>query len=90
MGKKFRTLIGVLTAATVIQLLAVAYVVGVEQGVNSQQYTIKTLTEQLTGPGIIDFLPYIHPLRNALFVSSLIIAFCWLLVAVVALPRNRK
>jgi hypothetical protein len=90
MGKKFRTLIGILTAATVIQLLAVAYVVGVEQGVNSQQYTIKTLTEQLSGPSIIDFLPYIHPLRNTLFVSSLIIAFCWILVAVVALPRNRK
>ena len=91
MGKKFRTLIGILTAATVIQLLAVAYVVGVEEGVNSQQYTIKTLTERLSpGPGIIDFLPYIHPLRNTLFVSSLIIVFCWLLVAVVALLRNRK
>jgi hypothetical protein len=89
MGKKFRTLIGILTAATVIQLLVVAYVVGVEQGVNSQQYTIKILTEQL-GPGIIDFLPYIHPLRNTLLISSLIIAFCWLLVAVVALLRNRK
>ena len=89
MGKKFRTLIGILTAATVIQLLVVAYVVGVEEGVNSQQYTIKTLTEQLNGL-IIDFMPYIHPLRNTLFISSLTIAFCWLLVAVVALLRNRK
>lgn len=89
MGKKFRILIGILTAATVIQLLVVAYVVGVEEGVNSQQYTIKTLTEQLTGH-IIDFLPYIHPLRNTLFTSSLIIASCWLLVAVVALLRNRR
>jgi len=89
MGKKFRTLIGILTAATVIQLLAVAYVLGVEQGVDSQQYTIKTLTERLSPGLIIDFLPYIHPLRNTLFVSSLIIAFCWLLLAVVALPPAR-
>jgi hypothetical protein len=89
MGKKFGTLIGILTAATVIQLLVVAYVVGVETGVNSQQYTIKTLKEQLTGL-IIDYGPYIHPLRNTLFISSLIIAFCWILVAVVALQRNRK
>jgi ABC-type maltose transport system permease subunit len=89
MGTKFRTLIGILTAATVIQLLVVAYVVGVEEGFNSQQYTIKTLKEQLTGL-IMDFLPYIHPLRNTLFISSLIIAFCWLLVAVVAFSRNRK
>jgi len=90
MGKKFRTLIGILTVATVIQLLVVAYVVGVEEGVNSQRYIIKTLREQL-GPGLImDYLPYVHPLRNTLFISFLIIAFCWLLVAVVALARNRK
>lgn len=90
MGKKFRILIGVLTVATVIQLLVVAYVVGVEEGVNSQLYAIKTLREQLSPGLIIDFMPYIHPLRNTLFVSSLIIAFCWLLVTVVALPRSRK
>ncbi len=89
MVRKFRILIGVLAVATVILLLAAAYVTGYEEGVMSQEYTIKVLEEQRTGL-IVDFAPYGHPLRGILSICSLIIAYCWLLVVIVALTRNKK
>jgi hypothetical protein len=90
LGKRFRVLVGILAVATVIQFVGVAYVVGVEQGVNAQQYTIKTLREQLHPGLIIDYMPYLHPWRSALAMAFLALAPCWLLVAAIAWPRARR
>lgn len=87
MKKIFLILVSVLTVATVVLAIVAAYVIGVEQGVNSQQWRIKELLEELHPGLIVDFLPWMHPLRDALFGSTLIIGICWILFVVVGLLK---
>jgi hypothetical protein len=63
MGKMLRLMAVFLAIGTVVWAMAVVYVVGVEQGVNSV---------------LLNWLPYMHPLRNFLFGSALFIGICWI------------
>jgi hypothetical protein len=78
MGKMLRLMAVFLAIGTVVLTIAVAYVVGVEQGVNSQQPEIAELYRKLNPDVLINWLPYMHPLRNFLFGSALFIGICWI------------
>jgi hypothetical protein len=78
MGKMLRLMAVFLTIGTVVLTMAVAYVAGVEQGVNSQQPEIAELYRKLNPDVLINWLPYMHPLRNFLFSSALGIGICWI------------
>lgn len=90
MKKIFWIIVSVLTVATVVLAIVAAYVIGVEQGVNSQQWRIKELLEELHPGFIVDFFPWMHPLRNALFASTLFIGICWILFVVVWVCRRLR
>jgi len=78
-----------LTTVTLMLAMTIAYIHGVEEGINSQQYRIKVLEEQLHPGLIIDYLPYLHPFRNALFVTGFFLALCWIGVAAIALVKRK-
>jgi hypothetical protein len=82
-------IIGVLTIATLILAMAIAYIHGVEEGINSQLYHIKILREQAYPGLIIDYLPYLHPFRNALFGTVFFLTLCWISVAAIALVKRK-
>ncbi len=76
--KMLRLMVVFLAIGTVVLTMAVAYVAGVEQGVNSQQPEIVELYRKLNPDVLINWLPYMHPLRNFLFGSALFIGICWI------------
>lgn len=82
-------IIGVLTIATIILAMAIAYIHGVEEGINSQLYHIKILEEQLHPGLIIDYFSYFHPLRNALFATGSVLTTCWAIVAAMVLAERK-
>jgi hypothetical protein len=82
-------MMGIFTIATLILAMAIAYIHGVEEGINSQLYHVKILEEQVYPGLIIDYLPYLHPFRNALFGSGFFLTLCWISVAAIVL-RKRK
>lgn len=80
-----------LVTATVILAIAIAYVVGAEQGVNSQRPHIFELLRKANPDVLINQLPYMHPLRNVLFAFTLVIGTCWMtLFITVSLQAMRK
>jgi hypothetical protein len=79
-----------LIIATFILAIAVAYIRGVEEGMNTQQYRIKMLEEQLHPGLIIDYFPYLHPLRNALLGIGFSLTPCWIGVAAIVLGRRKN
>jgi hypothetical protein len=70
--------------------IAIAYIHGVEEGINSQQYRIKLLEEQLHPELIIDYFPYFHPLRNAVGGIACLLALCWLGIAAIVLMKIKS
>ena len=82
-------IIRVLTIATLILGMAIAYILGVEEGINSQLYHIKILEEQLHPGLIIDYFSYFHPLRNALFIAGSVLITCWAIVATMVLAERK-
>jgi len=82
-------IVGVLTIATLILAMAIAYIHGVEEGINSQLYHIKILEEQAYPGLIIDYLPYLHPFRNALFGTGFFLTLCWISVAAIVLRKGK-
>jgi len=87
--KRVFWIIGVLTIATLILGMAIAYIHGVEEGINSQLYHIKILEEQLNPGLIIDYFSYFHPLRNALFATGSVLTLCWIGVGAIALVKRK-
>jgi ABC-type maltose transport system permease subunit len=79
-----------LIIATFTLAIAIAYIHGVEEGMNTQQYRIKMLEEQLHPGLIIDYFPYLHPLRNALFGIGFSLTLCWIGVAAIVLGRRKN
>ena len=91
MGKILRLTGLFLAIATVILAIAIAYVVGVEQGVNSQRPHILELLRKADSDVLINLLPYMYPLRNVLFAFALVIGTCWMtLLITVSLQAMRK
>jgi hypothetical protein len=80
MGKMLRLIGGLLAMGTVVLAIAVAYVTGVEQGINSQQPDIAELYRRLNPDVFINPLPYMHPMRNFLFGSAILIGICWIVL----------
>lgn len=89
MNKAF-WIIEALTIATFILAITAAYIHGIAEGINSQLYRIKMLEEQLHPGLIIDYLPYLHPLRNALFGIVFFLTLCWIGVAAMVLGRRKS
>jgi len=48
------------------------------------------LEEQLHPGLIIDYLPYLHPLRNTLFGIGFFLTLCWIGVAAMVLGRRKN
>jgi hypothetical protein len=82
-------IVGVLTVATLMLAMAIAYIHGVEEGINSQLYHIKILEEQAHPGLIIDYFSYFHPLRNALFATGSVLTLCWIIVAAMVLAERK-
>ena len=88
MNRAFKAIVVILIVATVIQAIAIAYVLGFEQGVNSQQPHIQELYRELNPDLPVDFFIWLHPLRNTLFGISIILALCWAFVLLSILQRK--
>jgi hypothetical protein len=88
MNRAFKAIVVILIMATVIQAIAIAYVLGFEQGVNSQQPHIQELYRELNPDLLVDFFIWLHPLRNTLFGTSIILALCWAFVLLSILQRK--
>jgi hypothetical protein len=82
-------IIAALTISTLMLAIAIAYIRGLEEGINSQQYHVKVLEEQLHPGLIIDYFPYLHPSRNALFVTGLFLTLCWIGVTAIILRKSK-
>ena len=78
MDNMLRLMAVFLAIGTVVLTMALVYVAGVEQGVNSQQPEIAELYRKLTPDVLINWLPYMHPLRNFLFGSALFLGIFWI------------
>jgi hypothetical protein len=76
--------------ATVILAIVLAYVFGVMEGVNSQQWRIKELLEELHPGFIINFFPWVHPLWHPLLIIAFIFGVCWIVIIVIALHRRKN
>jgi hypothetical protein len=87
MDNRLKLIVGFLTIATAVLAMATAYVVGVEQDVNSQQPEI-TEFRQLNPDVLINPLPYTHPLRNVLYGYAVSIGICW--IALFMYLREKK
>jgi hypothetical protein len=91
MDKMLKLMAGFLAIATVFLAMATVYVIGIEQGVNSQQPEIAELYRKLNPDVLINPLPYIHPLRNFLFGSALFIGSCWIaFITTISLQAKKK
>ena len=88
MNRLFKMVVAILILVTVIQAIAVAYVLGFEHGVNSQQPIIQQLYRELNPDLLVDFFIWLHPLRNTLFGTSIILALCWTFVLLSILQRK--
>ena len=88
MNRAFKAIVVILIMVTVIQAIAIAYVLGFEHGVNSQQPHIQELYRELHPDRWITFAIWSHPLRNALFGTSIILAVCWAFV-LLSIPQRR-
>jgi hypothetical protein len=89
-SKKFRVVVTILTIATVTLAIAAAYVIDVEQGVNSQQPQIIEVFRKLNPDVLLNPIPWIHPLKNAIFGSTLFIGVCWITIATISLQKKIK
>jgi hypothetical protein len=87
--KRTFLIMAALTISTLILAIAIAYILGLEEGINSQQYHIKVLEEQLHPGLIIDYFPYLHPFRNALFATGLFLTLCWIGVTAIVLRKSK-
>lgn len=90
MDKIFKLIAGFLTIATVVLTITIAYVVGVEQGVNSQQPTIVELFRKLNPDILINLLPYMHPLRNVLFGAAFSVGICWIALFIATFLHKQR
>jgi len=90
MGKMLRLIAGLLAIGTVVLTIAIVYVAGVEQGVNSQQPQIAELYRRLNPDVLMNPLPYMHPLRDFLFGSALFIGICWIAFFITISLRAKK
>jgi len=90
MSKIFGITVKVFTVATVILAIVMAYVFGVMEGVNSQQWRIKELLEELHHGLIVDFFTWVHPLWHPLLSIAFIFGVCWIVIVVIALQKKRK
>jgi len=88
MNRLFKMVVAILILATFIQALALAYVLGFERGVNSQQPIIQQLYRELNPDLLVDFFIWLHPLRNTLFGTSIILALCWAFV-LLSIPQRK-
>ena len=80
----------VLTVATVILAISIAYVWGVMEGVSSQQWRIKELTEELHPGVIVNHGLITHPLYPTLICIAFLLGGCWIVIAVTVLGKKRK
>jgi hypothetical protein len=85
-----RLIAGLLAIGTVVLTIAIVYVAGVEQGVNSQQPQIAELYRRLNPDVLMNPLPYMHPLRDFLFGSALFIGICWIAFFITISLRAKK
>ena len=88
MNRLFKAVVAILILATVIQAIAMAYVLGYGHGVNSQQPHIEELYRELHPDLWVTFAMRLHPLRNSLFGTSIILALCWIFVLLSILQRR--
>ena len=88
MRRLFKAILTLLIVATLIQALALAYVLGFEHGVNSQQPIIQQLYRELYPDLLVDFFIWLHPLRNTLFGISMILTVCWAFVLLSIMQRR--
>ena len=88
MNRTFKAIVVILIVATAIQAIAIAYVLGFEHGVNSQQPHIQELYRELHPDLQVSVFTWPPPLRNALFGTSVILAICWAFV-LLSIPQRR-
>ena len=88
MNRVFKAIVVVLVVATFIQAIALAYVLGFEHGVKSRQPIIQRLCRELNPDLMVDFFTWLHPLRNTLFGTSMILALCWASVLLSIMQRK--
>ncbi len=88
MNRLFKVASSILILATVIQAIALAYVLGYEHGVNSQLPIIQQLDRELHPDLLIDYIIWLHPLRNTLFGTGIILVVCWALVLLSILQKR--
>ena len=88
MNRAFKAIVVILIMVTVIQAIAIAYVLGFEHGVDSQEPHIQELYRELHPDLWVSFSMRLHPLRNALFGTSVILAVCWAFVLLSILQRR--
>ena len=88
MNRVFKAIVVVLVVATFIQAIALAYVLGFEYGVKSRQPIIQRLCRELNPDLMVDFFTWLHPLRNTLFGTSMILALCWASVLLSIMQRK--
>jgi len=90
LSKIFRITVEVLSVATVILAIAIAYTFGEMRGILSQQWIIKELLEELH-PGLINMHGlWVHPLWPPLLSIAFIFGACWIVIAVITLREKRK
>ena len=80
MNRRFKILVWLLVAASVIYAVVGAHVLGVEVGVNSQLHRIKELEAQIDPPRLTCTMHgsyYTHPLRGALAYPSFVLVISW-------------
>lgn len=77
MNRRFVALVWLLVAASVIYAVVFAYVLGVEEGMNSQLHRIKELETQINPLFATMHGTYTHPLRGALNCPSFVLVISW-------------
>ena len=79
MNRRFKILVWLLVAASVIYVVVGAHILGVEAGVNSQLHRIKELEVQIhpNFTGAMHDSYYTHPLRGALAYPSFVLVISW-------------
>ena len=90
MSTIFGLIVKVFATASVILAIAIAYAFGVMKGVNSQQWRIKELLEELHDGLIVDFLSWVHPLWYPLLSVAFIFGVCWIIIAVIVVQKKRN
>jgi hypothetical protein len=84
-------IIEALIISTLLLAVAVAYIHGIEEGINSQLDYIHMLEGQLD-PGLerLYLFGYSHPLGNVLFGIGFFLTLCWIGVAAMFLGRRKS